>query len=338
MMAGGDVMSPLFLYPPTLNSPLSTPNRESPKRFSGNTPCRFEENPYLCIVNIKTESDMKKIGICVIGAALMMSSCGTYTGTGAYAGGTIGAVLGSAIGGISGGWRGSDIGTIVGMAGGAAVGAAIGAAADQKRQEEIEGYHRRMEQRQRQYDRDDDYDDNDDYKYRHRTQSSDDSGFDATHSGDDRIDIGIEGPKGEKVTTQTATPEKTIHIGAAKTPADRPERIIIRNARFADQDHDGVLKAGEQCQISFEIMNYTRHTLYDVQPMVNDVTGNKNLHISPNLRVESIAPNNGVRYTATILADKKLKDGVAKIQVGATVNNRDVDAGSHEITIVTRRK
>lgn len=85
-------------------------------------------------------------------------------------------------------------------------------------------------------------------------------------------------------------------------------------------------------------MNYTRHTLYDVQPMVNDVTGNKNLHISPNLRVESIAPNNGVRYTATILADKKLKDGVAKIQVGATVNNRDVDAGTHEITIVTRRK
>ena len=327
-------MSPLFY---TLNPHLSTPNRESPKRFSGNTPCRFEENPYLCIVNIKTESDMKKIGICVIGAALMMSSCGTYTGTGAYAGGTIGAVLGSAIGGISGGWRGSDIGTIVGMAGGAAVGAAIGAAADQKRQEEIEGYHRRMEQRQRQYDRDDDYDD-DDYKYRHRTQSSDDSGFDATHSGDDRIDIGIEGPKGEKVKTQTAAPEKTIHIGDAKTPADRPERIIIRNARFADQDHDGVLKAGEQCQISFEIMNYTRHTLYDVQPMVNDVTGNKNLHISPNLRVESIAPNNGVRYTATILADKKLKDGVAKIQVGATVNNRDVDAGSHEITIVTRRK
>jgi hypothetical protein len=223
------------------------------------------------------------------------------------------------------------------MAGGAAVGAAIGAAADQKRQEEIEGYHRRMEQRQRQYDRNDDYDD-DDYKYRHRTQSSDDSGFDATHSGDDRIDIGIEGPKGEKPKMQTATPEKTIHIGDAKTSVDRPERIIIRNARFVDQNHDGILKAGEQCQISFEIMNYTRHTLYDVQPMVNDVTGNKNLHISPNLHVESIAPNSGVRYTATILADKKLKDGTARIRVGAMVNNLEVEASNPELLIVTRRK
>lgn len=284
---------------------------------------------------------MKKIGIWVVGAAFMMSSCGTYTGTGAYAGGTIGAVLGSAIGGISGGWRGSDIGTIVGMAGGAAVGAAIGAAADQKRQEEIEGYHRRMEQRQRQYDYDDDRDD-DDYKYRRRTQSSDNSGFDATNSGDDRIDIGIAGPKNERPAQRpapTASDKPSVSLSQLeRMDADKPERIIIRNARFVDQDHDGILKAGEQCQISFEIMNYTRHTLYDVQPLVNDVTGNKNLHISPNLHVESIAPNNGVRYTATILADKKLKDGTAKIRVGATVNNRDIDAGTHDITIVTRRK
>lgn len=275
---------------------------------------------------------MKKFGIWTVGAALLLSSCGTYTGQGAYAGGTIGAILGSAIGGISGGWRGSDIGTIVGMAGGAAVGAAIGAQADQKRQEEIEGYHRRMEERQRQYDG---------YEQGSRQQDQaqyDHSGFDATHSGDDRIDIGIEGPKGEKPKMQTATPEKTIHIGDAKTSVDRPERIIIRNARFVDQNHDGILKAGEQCQISFEIMNYTRHTLYDVQPMVNDVTGNKNLHISPNLHVESIAPNSGVRYTATILADKKLKDGTARIRVGAMVNNLEVEAGNPELLIVTRRK
>ena len=72
--------------------------------------------------------------------------------------------------------------------------------------------------------------------------------------------------------------------------------------------------------------------------MVNDVTGNKNLHISPNLHVESIAPNSGVRYTATILADKKLKDGTARIRVGAMVNNLEVEASNPELLIVTRRK
>ena len=75
-------------------------------------------------------------------SAVLLSSCGTYTGQGAFAGATFGSVLGSAIGGISGGWRGHDIGTVVGMAGGAAVGAAIGAAADQKEQEKYEAYKR----------------------------------------------------------------------------------------------------------------------------------------------------------------------------------------------------
>ena len=62
---------------------------------------------------------------------VLLSSCDTYTGSGAYAGGSIGSILGSAIGGLSGGPRGSDMGTIIGMAGGAVVGAVIGSQADQ---------------------------------------------------------------------------------------------------------------------------------------------------------------------------------------------------------------
>lgn len=270
---------------------------------------------------------MKKIGIYLMGAALVVSSCGTYTGQGAYAGATFGSVLGSAIGGISGGWRGSDIGTIVGMAGGAAVGAAIGAAADQRQQEKIEGYHQRMEQRERQYD-------NQQGSYDQGSYQSGDSGFDATNSGDDRIDLGIEGPKGEKTTPPT-TPDRTVRILPVESKA---ERIVIRNARFIDANNDGILKAGEECKVTFEIMNYTRHTLYDVQPTVYDVTGNKNLHISPNLHVESIAPNSGMRYTATILAGKKLKDGTAKIRVGATVGSREISAQEKEFTVVTRKR
>lgn len=74
---------------------------------------------------------MKKIMLLVACSSLLLSSCDTYTGSGAYAGATFGSILGSAIGGLSGGPRGSDMGTIIGMAGGAAVGAAIGSQADQ---------------------------------------------------------------------------------------------------------------------------------------------------------------------------------------------------------------
>ena len=73
---------------------------------------------------------------------LLLSSCDTYTGSGAYAGATCGSILGSAIGGLSGGPRGADMGTMIGMAGGAAVGAAIGSQADQKSQQQRESVYR----------------------------------------------------------------------------------------------------------------------------------------------------------------------------------------------------
>ena len=89
---------------------------------------------------------MKKILIGMsMAAVLLLGSCGTYTGQGAYMGASIGGMLGSAIGGYSGGWRGSDMGTIVGMAGGAVVGAAVGSAEDRKAQEKVKRYRKNKE-------------------------------------------------------------------------------------------------------------------------------------------------------------------------------------------------
>ena len=266
---------------------------------------------------------MKRIGIWVVGAALLLSSCDTYTGQGAAVGGTFGSILGSAIGGIAGGWRGSDIGTIVGMAGGAAVGAAIGAQADKAEAEKYAAYKRDRELRRA--ERANQYDDDAQDGYQ-----PDRSGFDETNSGDDRINLDMAGPNDTK--------PKEFNPHRRGPAPDATDRITIRHAKFFDQNQDGILKAGEECKVSFEIMNYTHRTLYDVQPMVYDVTGNKNIHISPNLHVESIAPNSGVRYTATILAGKKLKDGTVKIRVGATVGNLELTAEEKEFTIVTRRK
>ncbi len=85
-------------------------------------------------------------------------------------------------------------------------------------------------------------------------------------------------------------------------------------------------------------MNRSDHTLYDVLPMVNELTDNKHLHISPNLHIESIAPGTGVRYTATILADKRLKDGQAVLRVGVAHHNQEQEAQSQQFMLVTRRK
>jgi hypothetical protein len=278
--------------------------------------------------------DMKKTMIAFSMLALLLTSCGTYTGQGAYVGAQFGTILGSAVGGISGGWRGSDIGTVVGMAGGAAIGAAIGAAADQREADRYDEYRReRAARRSGSYGTE-------------TPPPADDSGYDSSNSGDDRVDFGIAGPTGEQSGTRPEMPsaapqapmapaEKTVSV----EDLQRARPIIeLLNVRIVDQREEGVIHAGEQCKVVFEIMNRSRHTLHDIQPMVNELTGNKHLHVSPNLHIESIAPGTGVRYTATILADKRLKEGQAIIRIAVAHHDRELESQTQQFTMMTRRK
>jgi hypothetical protein len=278
--------------------------------------------------------DMKKTIIAFSMSALLLTSCGTYTGQGAFVGAQFGTILGSAVGGISGGWRGSDIGTVVGMAGGAAIGAAIGAAADQREAERYEEYRRERATRRSS-------------SYGTETPPPvDDSGYDSTNSGDDRVDFGIAGPTAEQSGTRPEMPstapqlptppaEKTVSVEDLQRT--RPT-IELLNVRIVDQREEGVIHAGEQCKVVFEIMNRSRYTLHDIQPMVNELTGNKHLHVSPNLHIESIAAGTGVRYTATVLADKRLKDGQAVLRIAIAHHDREQESLTRQFTLVTRRK
>lgn len=272
---------------------------------------------------------MKKLFFALMSSVLLMSSCGTYSGQGAATGAAFGSILGSAIGGISGGWRGHDIGTIVGMAGGAAIGAAVGSAADQEQQRKYEAY--QQERDRRRYG-----------TYRNSEGGyPDESGFDSTNSGDDRISFDGAGPrdgKGGYTATTPRTYDPTTQPVEPGYSVKYNSLIEIRNARFIDSNHDGIISRGEECKITFEVMNRSSKILYDVQPTVLNVSGNKHIHISPNLHVESIAPNSGIRYTASILADKKLKDGETVIRVGVTQGNNEITSQFKEFVLQTRKR
>lgn len=271
---------------------------------------------------------MKKYFIFVILASVVFSGCDTYAGAGAYGGGTVGAVLGSAIGGIAEGPRGSDIGTIVGMAGGAIVGGAIGNAKDKEIQRDMAEYrHDKAEraaarvQRNRMQESD--------RKMRMDSDSSYDSGFDATNSGDDRLydfnsadytgDYSAQEPE---INFPMESSVERMAEGLRYTPA-----IEIRNARFVDDNQDGQIERGELCKIIFEVINTGGQPLYDVQPTVIEATGNKHLIVSPNMHVEKIMPGKGIRYTAMVKADNRLKAGTAKFCVS-------VIQGTHAISKV----
>ena len=258
---------------------------------------------------------MKKLLVISVSTLLMLSSCGTYAGSGAATGGYFGSIVGSAIGGITGGWRGSDIGSLVGLAGGAVVGAAIGAAADNAEQQKYEDY--KMQRQERIQDR----------QRKDAPQTEyDNSGFDSSNSGDDRL-FGFD----ENFSF-------TEEVNAPSTLELRFTPVAIRNARLIDASRDGILVRGEEARMVFEVFNNSDRPAYRVLPTVAEVTGNKHIHVSENVMVESIMPGKAIRYTATIKADNKLRDGNAVIRVGVMQGNKDIPSQTREFTIKTSRR
>lgn len=276
----------------------------------------------------------------MMGAALLVSSCTTGAGAGAYAGSSLGSVLGSAIGGIVGGPHGSDVGTIFGMAGGAVVGGALGDAAEKKQaQEQHEVLSRRNQRIQRekaQHRSAQQYDDD--------TYASGNSGnyvgddfdpsqmVDNSNSGDDRIDFeapsssGANAPMGN-VPMSNAPSSQSVDASRVEQiygNAKSDGKLTIRNVRFADSNGDGMLSGDEIGHVSFEIYNETDAPIYNFDPSVVEAEANKRIYISPSVRVENIMPGQGLRYTATVKADRRIKDGEIRLLVSAQKEGKPI--------------
>jgi uncharacterized protein YcfJ len=262
---------------------------------------------------------MRKIVMISVCSLLLLSSCGTYTGQGAYVGGSFGSIIGSAIGGIAGGWRGSDVGSLIGMAGGAVVGAAVGSAADKAEQRRYEEYAEQRRQRiaasrptpsERPVPQSDENDDQ--------------SGFDSTNSGDDRL-FGFD----EDFSAVEDTNVSTLEI--------RSNPLEIRNAHIIDASRDGVLSRGEEVRMVFEVFNNSSKPVFHVQPTVAEVTGNKHIRVSENVLVESILPGKGIRYTAIIKADSRLKNGEAVFRISVLHRNKEVASQTKDFPMKTAK-
>ena len=246
---------------------------------------------------------MKKTLTITLCAAFLLSSCGTYTGTGAVTGASLGGIFGSAVGGISDGPRGSDVGTIIGMAGGAVVGAAIGAAADQEREEQITAMRQSSTRSSSSTSTKSSSSNSSVSSSAENSDYYDASGYDPTNSGDDRLDVDLSSEGGTDYANYT------------------DECLTIRNVTFTDNDGDGLLSPGETGKITFEVMNYTPSTVYNVQPSVTETSNNKNVYISSGICVESVLSGKGIRYSAMVKGGSKLKNGTLHFQISVTTGD-----------------
>lgn len=280
---------------------------------------------------------MRKDMILLVSGAVLVSSCMTAAGAGAYAGSSLGSVVGSAIGGIAGGPRGSDVGTLIGMAGGAIVGGAIGNSADkQAKAEQSERLGQRNERIQRQkraaarnqqYDDDTyahSYDDTYAYSYDDTYTHSYDNTYDSqeidpsqmvdtTNSGNDCIDFNAD-----------ITGYGSSSVSASTLERADAERLEIKNVSFTDANGDGILEADEEGKMVFEIYNHSDLPVFGIIPTVKEAEDNRHIQISPSILVEQIGPGSGIRYTASVKADRRIKDGEARLLVSAEHDGKPV--------------
>lgn len=296
---------------------------------------------------------MKRNFILAISAVLLLGSCGTYTGSGAYMGTSLGSVLGSAIGGIAGGPRGSDVGTIVGMASGAIVGAAVGNAADQKQQqaqhEVLAQRNQRIQASKKQgYGQTDECDDSFNggtsrhYSAQGGYEIDPSQMIDTTNSGDDRIDFSASTDSSANANVPQPDEMKAESFygeagGNTTSSAFTHNNIEIRNVNFIDSNNDGALSADETGKIMFEIYNRGNNEIRNIEPTVTASGDERNIYISPSIMVESIAPGHGIRYTAAVKASRRIKDGNVKLMVSASRQGKPVSYIT-VVSVPTKRK
>src|SRR5574344_306914 len=92
-----------------------------------------------------------------------------------------------------------------------------------------------------------------------------------------------------------------------------PNAIVISNIRFV----------AENGKVIFDVTNDSPVALYNVTPVIS-VSGVKNLYVSPSQLISYMEPGSTIRYTASILSGKRIKNGMADFNIYAVDSNGGV--------------
>ena len=153
------------------------------------------------------------------------------------------------------------------------------------------------------------------------------------------IGSALTAPRQEPIEDDAYVPEvREVRVQKyKKQQVQQPvSQLKLRRIRFIDDNRGHVIDAGENSKIIFEIMNEDRKPVYNVVPVVETVGKVKHIGISPSVMVEEILPGEGIRYTASIHAGNRLKDGEVTFRV-AVADENGVICDSQEFTLPTQR-
>lgn len=107
--------------------------------------------------------------------------------------------------------------------------------------------------------------------------------------------------------------------------------IEIEEVRFVDSNDSRSIEAEEHARLVFNVRNNGRDYVYDIAPVIT-VSGTKEIYLSPTAIISELAPGRAVRYSADVVATRKLKNGTAHFAISFsdgdalyTVRSFDID-------------
>ncbi|MBQ3960271.1 MAG: hypothetical protein II683_00600, partial [Muribaculaceae bacterium] len=76
--------------------------------------------------------------------------------------------------------------------------------------------------------------------------------------------------------------------------------------------------------------------IYDIAPVIT-VSGTKEIYLSPTAIISELGPGKAVRYTAELVATRKLKNGYADFSIGFSNGNELYTVRSFQLRTRARR-
>ena len=112
--------------------------------------------------------------------------------------------------------------------------------------------------------------------------------------------------------------------------------LSVENLRFIDRNNDMSLDAEEHAQLVFEVRNNGNEHIYDIAPVIT-VSGTKHIYLSPTAIISELAPGAAVRYKAEVVGGRKLKNGVAEVNISLSDGNQMYMMRSFQLRTYKRR-
>ena len=146
-------------------------------------------------------------------------------------------------------------------------------------------------------------------------------------------------PKREKSHERTVsddTPRNRKEFSLSALSGIRRD-VRVTNVQFQDSSGDGVLQSGETATVSYDIINVTPREIELLIPKIEFNSQAKRIHISPMQHITNIPSSEGVRYSVTLKAEKRLKRGETDLTLYLSCDNGDTFTAMNTIQISTKR-